>query len=375
MTGVLSPSGVQGRPATATVPPDVASFLDDLGQTFGRHDHAALANALSSGFLFQGMRPARFLAHVRDSFVAQRIREMRIVPTVFEPAEDRARFVAYAETNLGILPQATDLLPLVGGCEIIREAGAWRLHGNQSRTPMGIYARFRSITAAFADVDRGLYRALLPPFLELPADPVVRLVATDYLETTSPLPPYRVIQVQLAGRHAGTKGWYPVTLPETAWMPVEGGRALGYPKFVAKEITVRGDHDRWTARCRHPRDPALHLTLEFEPDPAGVGWFTRHTQEAPLAILRKSLPAFRERPWFLVMSGVPSDGTERLLVRGDPEIVGVPKLREVFGRVRLTVDGDQAWIGLRQEWTEAEGALMEFAGHLNLGHRLLGQIG
>jgi hypothetical protein len=375
MTGVLSPTGVQGRPATTPVPPEVASFLDELGQTYGRRDHAGLADALSTGFLFQGMRRARFLAHVRGSFVAQRIDEMRIVPTQFEVAEHRARIVAYAETNLGILPQAADVLPLVGGCELVREAGAWRLDGNQSRSPMGIYARFRSITASFAVVDERLYRTLLPPFLQLPAAPIVRLVATDYPETTPPLPPYRVLQVQLACRHAGTPGWYPVTLPETAWMPVEGGRTLGYPKFVAEEITLSGDGDRWTARCRHPRDPVIHLALEFEPDAGGASWFERHTQEPPLAMLRRSLPAFRERPWFLVMSGVPSDGTERLLVRGDPEIQGLPKVREVFGRVGLAVDGDEPWIGLRHEWTDAEGAVMEFTGHLNLGHRLVGRIG
>jgi Acetoacetate decarboxylase (ADC) len=374
MTSVLSPSGVQDRPATAAVPPDVATFLDDLGATYGRRDHAALASALSSGFLFQGMRRARFLAHVRDSFVAQRIDEMRIVPTLFDLAEHRARIVAYAETNLGILPQAADVLPLVGGCEIVREAGAWRLDGNQSRSPMGIYARFRSITASLAVVDERLYRTLLPPFLQLPAAPSVRLVVTDYLETTAPLPPYRVLQVQLACRHAGTPGWYPITLPETAWMPVEGGRTLGYPKFVAEEITVSGDSDRWTARCRHPDDPVLRMTMTFEPNPDGASWFERHTQEPPLAILRKSLPAFHERPWFLVMSGGPSDGTKRLLVRGDPEIQGLPNVREVFGRVRLSVDGDQSWIGLRHEWTDAAGALIEFTGHLNLGHRLVGRI-
>lgn len=54
-------------------------------------------------------------------------------------------------------------------------------------------------------------------------------------------------------------------------------------------------------------------------------------------------------------------------------IDGRPRLRELFGRVRLTVEGDERWVALRHVWDEADGTLMKLTGRLNLGHRTLSE--
>jgi hypothetical protein len=357
-------------PEGCDVPPDVRMLLDDYAGALIGRDAEALAATLDEDFLFQGMRRDRFIRHVEGSFLRPLITELRVIPTAFVPSGDRATIVAYAETDLGVLPQAADVLPLVGGCGLARRMGSWRLTGDRSPSPIGIYRRFRSVTATLAADDADLFRRLLIAELEMPAVPLVRVIVTDYLKTTPPLEPYRVVQVQLACRLGRQQGWQPVTLPETSWLPVEGGRTLGYPKYLADLISLEGGGDRWLGRCANTRDPALRLEMRFEPDPGRATLVERVSQDRPWAMLRRALPPFRERPWFLLMGG-PQANThpQEALVRGDAVVYGRPRLREVFGRVHLAVTGDEEWVALCHDWGEADGALMEFAGRLNLGHR------
>jgi hypothetical protein len=363
-------------PFPVDVPRDVRRFLDVVGSAYARHDLPSVTATLSRDFLYQGMDRERFVRHLETSFLMERISELEIIPTSFALTGETAAVVAVAHTNLGVLPQAADVLPLVGGCEIVRRDDGWSLRGDQSRAPTGIYRHFRSVTASIEADDLELYRQLLAPALEVPKRPVIRLVATDYLETTPPLEPYRVIQVQLASRYGHDAGWYPLTLPETSWLPVEGGRTLGYPKYVADAIVLEGAGNRWTARCANAGNPVIELAMDFEPDPGRAGWFARQTQNPPWAMVRHALPPFRELPWFLIMGGPQANQHPApFLVRGDAVITGRPWIREVFGRVRLSIVGDQPWVGLRREWTDVDGVLMEFKGRLNLGHRLLGGLG
>jgi hypothetical protein len=341
-------------PEGCDVPPAIGMLLDSYAAALTGRDAQALVATLDEDFLFQGMRREPFVTHVSRSFLPPLITEMRIIPTALVPNGDRATIVAYAQTNLGVLPQAADVLPLVGGCGVVRRTGGWRLVGDQ---------------ASVAD-DAALFRELLIAEVEMPAVPLVRVIATDYLATTPPLEPYRVVQVQLACGDGRRQGWQPVTLPETSWLPVEGGRTLGYPKYLADLISLEGGRDRWLARCANAHDPALQLEMRFEPDPSRASLVERITQERPWAMLRRALPPFRELPWFLLMGGPQANPhSEQILVRGDAVVYGRPALREVFGRVHLAISGDEPWVALCREWGEADGALMEFSGRLNLGHR------
>jgi hypothetical protein len=357
-------------PEGCDVPPAIGMLLDSYAAALTGRDAQALMATLDEDFLFQGMRREPFVRHVSRSFLPPLITEMRIIPTALVPSGDRATIVAYAQTNLGVLPQAADVLPLVGGCGVVRRTEGWRLTGDQASFPVGIYRRFRSVTATLVADDAALFRELLIAEVEMPAVPFVRVIATDYLATTPPLEPYRVVQVQLACRDGRRQGWQPVTVPETSWLPVEGGRTLGYPKYLAGLISLEGGRDRWLARCTNAHDPVLQLEMQFEPDPSRASLVERVTQERPWAMLRRALPPYRERPWFLLMGGPQANSySERILVRGDAVVYGRPALREVFGRVHLAISGDEPWVALCREWGKTDGALMEFSGRLNLDHR------
>lgn len=68
--------------------------------------------------------------------------------------------------------------------------------------------------------------------------------------------------------------------------------------------------------------------------------------------------------------GLPACSESLLACAENPMIIGLPRLREAFGRVQLSIEGDQPWVTLRRDWPVAGGSLMEFTGRLNLGHSL-----
>ena len=96
----------------------------------------------------------------------------------------------------------------------------------------------RGITAAFVPTDLALYRSLLPAAFDMPESPLVAVAVVNYYDVTLPLTPYSEGYVVMQCRYQGRTGWYVFTMPvddETANM---GGRALGFPKYVADEIDL-----------------------------------------------------------------------------------------------------------------------------------------
>jgi len=105
--------------------------------------------------------------------------------------------------------------------------------------PGGQFREFVGITTHLAPADLSLYRNLLPQPLDMPARPTVTIFLADYIKVFRwPLTRYQEWSVLLRSSFQDQEAWYPVTMPVTAWVPMKGGRHLGFPKYVVDRIEL-----------------------------------------------------------------------------------------------------------------------------------------
>ena len=121
----------------------------------------------------------------------------------------------------------------------------------QERRPWSFQGQ-RGITAAFAPADVELYRSLLPESFDMPDQPLVAVSVVDYYDVTLPLTHYHEGFVALQCKYHGRTGWHVVTMPVDDETSKTGGRAIGFPKYVADEIILGGARRR-LGRPRRPR--------------------------------------------------------------------------------------------------------------------------
>ncbi len=132
--------------------------------------------------------------------------------------------------------------------------------GYKSFKEKGMWQEFPGIYAAIEPTDLELYRELLPPELDMPDRPIVAFFIVDYVIVVPyPMGPYLEGAVALSCKYQGREGWHVLTMPVTTKVACEGGRALGFPKYVADEITVSKNK----AVVRHDGD--VRLSLEYTP--------------------------------------------------------------------------------------------------------------
>jgi Acetoacetate decarboxylase (ADC) len=120
----------------------------------------------------------------------------------------------------------------------------------QDRRPWSFQGQ-RGITVAFPPADVGLYRSLLPESFDMPDQPLVAVIVVDYYDVTLPLVPYREGFVALQCEYQGRTGWHVVTMPVDDETSSAGGRSIGFPKYVADEITLEEEGGGWRGRVVH----------------------------------------------------------------------------------------------------------------------------
>lgn len=96
------------------------------------------------------------------------------------------------------------------------------------------------------ETDPDVIAAALPPPLEPPTEPIVRVtIATVAIEG---LPTFGAATVAVEARHEGTNGDYALVMPMSTEQSVIGGReTFGEPKKIG-DITLQRDGDRVTGR-------------------------------------------------------------------------------------------------------------------------------
>jgi len=219
--------------------------------------------------------------------------------------------------------------------------------------PRGQFQESVGITTHIAPKDVALYRRLLPPAFDIPARPTMTIYVIDLMKVAPwPLTRYQEWSVLLQCLYQGQEGWFPLTMPVTTWLPMTGGRHLGFPKHVTDRIVVSQQGSAITGTAIHKG--AAQVELRFE---AGYS--------RPLAAWENELaddPSFSKGGCYcLVPPGVGPHVVKLELVHVAP-----PKWDTQYGMVAVRVDSSATWAGLLPEDGPFPGAYNHFIGGMNM---------
>jgi hypothetical protein len=258
-------------PPGVEVPPDIAAFLRTLGNAYGSPDYAELPRHLARDFLYQGMNGDAFIEHLKQH--QKYLGKLDIVPISIKTEGEAVRIVAYAVSPRGVVAPSMQLLPLNIGATLIRQDGAWKLRGNQRNEEAALYRQLASVTADFTPSDMEAYKRLVPAGYSVPEQPFVRISINSWLDMEPPQTPYRLVNLCILVRKNEENHWYIVAMPETDWVAVKAGNAVGFPKFVTDIDIDRSVFNAWKVQVRD-RGQAL-MRASFEADPEARSSFVR----------------------------------------------------------------------------------------------------
>jgi hypothetical protein len=209
----------------------------------------------------------------------------------------------------------------------------------EEQRPTGFLGQ-HGIYAAFPPADLELYRALLPPQFDMPDTPQVVVFVADYYDLNIPLSrqhpelglpdmvPYLEGAVLLQCEYQGLPGQHVITMPVDDDTANKAGRLLGFPKYVADEITLEEANGGWVGRVMH--EGRIVLGLEFTPVPGATA---QTTTGGSYLRLFQLIPPGQGPEVSQVNSVAPTD----------------TQLESVIGSASVQVDPDAEWAGLIPE--------------------------
>ncbi len=233
------------------------------------------------------------------------------------------------------------LMLIISGC-------AWQEKNIKSK---GMFHEFHGIYTMVEPTDLKLYRALLPAPLEMPDQPVISIFVVDYIDVSPwPMTRYQEGALFLRSKYKGQEGWYCKTMPVTKWFPNQGGRALGFPKYVADSITLTPESSGWKGEVKD--NGQRKLSLEFS---SGL---TRTLTPKEEMAMKAGLGKTLAEPVFLF---VPPDKGPALQ---KVDIVNVfpPSWTTEPGMVRITIGAEEPWAGLVVSGVVSPGIFAKFRG-------------
>ena len=184
----------------------------------------------------------------------------------------------------------------------------------------------RGITAAFAPADPALYRSLLPAAFDMPSSPLVVVAVVEYHDVTLPLVPYREGYVLLQCTYQGRAGWSVVTMPVDDRTACDGGRSIGFPKYVADSIALGEADGSWSGHVTHQGREIM--AVAFGPN-----------DDAQPSVTSSTDPGL---PCFLLLP--PAQGP--LVNRVDTRLFGPRRAEMTVGSATLRADPGETWAGL-----------------------------
>lgn len=182
----------------------------------------------------------------------------------------------------------------------------------------------RLVRTAFPPADLALYRSLLPQQFDMPDQPLVVVTVADYYDVTLPLLPYREGYVLLQCEYQGRTGWYTYTMPVDDETANAGGRAIGFDKYVADEITLEEKDGVWAGRVVHGGGTVMEVTFTPEGEPS------TETGAGETSVLFNLMP--------------PGEGPGIIEVKSSPS--GEQKTATTTGSATVRADPGEPWAGL-----------------------------
>jgi len=237
------------------------------------------------------------------------------------------------------------LMLIISGC-------AWQQKNIERK---GVFHEFHGIYTMVEPTNLELYRALLPAPLEMPDQPVVSMFIVDYTEVYPwPMTPYQEGALFMRSKYKGQEGWYCKTMPVTKWFPNKAGRALGFPKYVTKTITLAQEGSGWKGEVKD--NGQIKIALEFS-----YGLTRPLNPKEEMAMKGGPEKALAE-PCFLFVP--PDKGPALQKVNMVPVVP--PSWTTEQGMVRITIGPEEPWAGLVASGTVSLGYFAKFRGAMNL---------
>jgi len=218
----------------------------------------------------------------------------------------------------------------------------------------GMFREFEGLTTHFEPKDSSLYRKLLPEPFTMPSQPIVTVFVADYIRVVPwPMTRYQEWSVLLKNEWKGEEGWYPVTMPVTKWVPMKGGRYLGFPKYIVDEIILARSGETRVATAKYKG--TVQLVLEFHPGT------TR--QLAPWEKeLADNESFFKKGETHQLVPPGRGPQAQKVILRH----VTQPKWSPEHGMIRVRVDPSESWARLVPDEGEFPGTYNHFIGGINL---------
>jgi acetoacetate decarboxylase len=119
----------------------------------------------------------------------------------------------------------------------------------------------RRLMTATVPTNLELYRSLLPAKFDMPDQPLMVVAAAHYYDVTLPLVPYHEGYVLLRCKYQGTTGFYTYTMPVDDKTANDGGRAIGFNKYVADKITLEEENGVWIGRVVYGGKTVMEITF------------------------------------------------------------------------------------------------------------------
>lgn len=216
--------------------------------------------------------------------------------------------------------------------------------------PGGQFREYIGLSAFFVTENLDLYRKLLPKEFSMPDLPVIYMFAADYIKIVRwPLSPYQEWAVSLSCTYNAEPGIHCITMPVTRWLPMNGGRMIGFPKYIVDSISLDRHDQGWLARGMYKG--RQQMSLEFKPG------LTRQLTPWEDALLSdeaffKHIAVFQLVP--------PSQGPKiyRIIVKD----VVPPHWAPENGMLQVKVDPNEPWAGLVKEGEAYPGSFNHFKG-------------
>ena len=217
----------------------------------------------------------------------------------------------------------------------------------------GMFREFDGVKTFLEPKDHVEYRKLLPQPLTMPDAPVVLIFFANYMGVYPwPMTRYQEWAVALKCVFRGEESWHVAIMAVTKWVPMKGGRYLGFPKYIPDDISLIHVGNCWNAQSRYKGK--VQLALEFQPG------------------INRSLAQWENE--LIGQNSFFSDYIFQLVppARG-PRVQKVnlehqrpPSWAPVPGMVKLSIDPSEPWAELVPAETLSPGVYGHFSGGINL---------
>jgi hypothetical protein len=217
----------------------------------------------------------------------------------------------------------------------------------------GMFRKFFGINSLIHPVNTAKCRELLPDQFDMPKTPQASAFVVDYTDVYPwPMTRYQEGAIFIKCLFAGKEYWYTYTMPVTKFVPMWGGRGMGFPKYMADSILLNKSSDACQGTVTHKGKTKLKLD------------FTKGLKAEPFESERFIT---EERSFFIgsvINLHPPSKGPKVIFVDLLHQVA--PKWNPTYGMVRIDCDQSETLYGLFDHQKEYFGVYNEFEGGINL---------